>query len=270
MKESKLEKLKFYSNILGKEMPLLVYLPENYEILGPLPVLYFLHGRNGNENIMSEVDINTKASEMIKNNKINPIIIVCPRMDNSRGLNSSIVCKEVVNPIDNRVVNIGMYEDYFIKEIIPLVDNTFNTIQSRNGRYIGGASAGGYIALHNAFRHPHLFSKVGGHMPALDLQFEDDDKIYFSDNVMWKKYDPIHICRNNPISLDIDIYLDAGDRDEGRFYEGCSVLHSMLQVNNMNSQNHIFPGNHSVEYIQSNFEKYLQFYCPYSAYGYKY
>lgn len=82
--------------------------------------------------------------------------------------------------------------------------NTFNTIQSKNG---------GYIALHNAFRHPHLFSKVGGHMPALDLQFEDDDKIYFSDDVMWKKYDPIHICKNNPISLDIDIYLDAGDRD---------------------------------------------------------
>lgn len=34
-------------------------------------------------------------------------------------------------------------------------------------RYIGGASAGGYTALHNAFRHQDKFSKVGGHMPAL-------------------------------------------------------------------------------------------------------
>ena len=176
MNKSKVEKVNFYSNVLGKEMPMLVYLPEGYNSLTPLPVLYFLHGRSGNENIMFELDINSKADQMIKDGEIKPMIIVCPRIENSRGVNSSLICKEVPNPEDNnRIINLGMYEDYFIKEIIPLTDKTFNTIKDRKGRYIGGASAGGYVALHNIFRHQDIFSKVGGHMPALELELEEDD-----------------------------------------------------------------------------------------------
>ncbi len=73
-----------------------------------------------------------------------------------------------------------------------------------------------------------------------------------------KNYDPIYIARNDNISSDIDVYLDAGDRDEGGFYEGCLILHKILQEKGVNSQNHIFTGNHSAEYIQSNIEKYLK------------
>ncbi|MCT4606013.1 MAG: alpha/beta hydrolase-fold protein [Marinisporobacter sp.] len=261
MNQSKVEKVNFYSHVLSKEMSLLAYLPERYNPLTPLPVLYFIHGRSGNENILFEMDINTKADQMIQNGEINPMIIVCPRIENSRGLNSSLICKEVSDPKDhNRIINLGMYEDYFIKEIIPLVDKTFNTIKGRKGRYIGGLSAGGYIALHNTLRHQHMFSKVGGHMPALELQLENEDKPYFKDMDVWDKYDPIYITKNNNISPHIHVYLDAGDQDEGRFYEGCSILHKVLKEKGINSQNHIFPGNHSAEYIQSNLEKYLKFY----------
>ncbi|CEJ73084.1 esterase [[Clostridium] sordellii] len=137
MSQSKVEILNFNSNILGKEMKVFVYLPEGYDNLTPLPVLYFLHGRSGNENIMFELDIKSKADKMIKNREINPMIIVCPRMENSRGLNSSLICKEVINIKDNRVINLGMYEDYFMKEIIPLIDKSFNTINDRKQRFIG-------------------------------------------------------------------------------------------------------------------------------------
>ncbi len=71
-----------------------------------------------------------------------------------------------------------MYEDYFIKEIVPLTDKTFNTIKDRKGRYIEGVSAGGYVALHNIFRHQHMFSKIRGDMPALELRLEDENKPY--------------------------------------------------------------------------------------------
>ncbi len=261
MVKSKVEKVSFYSKVLGKEMAILVYLPECYNSLTPLPVLYFLHGRSGSENLMLEMDINTKADEMIKKMEIKPMIIVCPRIENSRGLNSSLICKEVPDPGDNnRSINLGMYEDYFMKEIVPLTDKTFNTIKDRKGRYIGGISAGGYVALHNTFRHQLMFSKVGGHMPALELKLEDEDKPYFKDMGVWEKYDPIYIARNNNISSDLDVYLDAGDKDEGGFYEGCSILHKILKGKGISSQNHVFTGNHSAEYIQSNIEKYLKFY----------
>ena len=57
----KVEKVDLYSNILEKEMSMLVYLPTTYNHLDSLPVLYFLHQRRGDENIMFEIDIHTTA-----------------------------------------------------------------------------------------------------------------------------------------------------------------------------------------------------------------
>jgi enterochelin esterase-like enzyme len=259
MNKSKVETINYQSNILGKEMFLSVYLPQGYRQITSLPVLYFLHGRTGDENIMFDADINTTADRMIRNKEIEPMIIVCPRIENSRGINSSIICKEVKD-LHNRIINIGMYEDYFIQETIPFIDKTFNTINDRKGRFIGGASAGGYAALHYAFRHQDMFIKVGGHMPAIELKLEEEDKPYFQDVKSWRKYDPINIARNNNITLDIDVYLDAGDKDEGEFYKGCSILYNILKEKGINSQNYVFPGHHNVEYIKSNIEKYIKFY----------
>ena len=132
----KVEKVDLYSNILEKEMSMLVYLPTTYNHLDSLPVLYFLHQRRGDENIMFEIDIHTTADKLIETGKIEPMIIVCPRMENSRGVNSSIVCKEIPDPVkSHRTIHLGRYEDYFIDEIIPFIDKTFKTINDRKGRY---------------------------------------------------------------------------------------------------------------------------------------
>ena len=259
--ESKVEIVSFYSKILGKDVLMWVYLPEGYNEITPLPVLYFLHGRSGDEHIMFELEINTKADSLISNGEIGPMIIVCPRIENSRGLNSSLISEEVPDAgYGNGIINLGRYEDYFMDEVVPLIDSKFNTIKDRNGRYVGGASAGGYAALHYAFRHQDMFSKVGGHMPAIELELAEEDRPYFKDMDVWDKYDPICIARNNRISNDLCVYLDAGDKDEGRFYEGCSVLHKILKEKGVNSENHVFSGHHNAEYIKSNMEKYLIFY----------
>ena len=257
----KVEKVDLYSNILEKEMSMLVYLPTTYNHLNSLPVLYFLHQRRGDENIMFEIDIHTTADKLIETGKIEPMIIVCPRMENSRGVNSSIVCKEIPDPVkSHRTIHSGRYEDYFIDEIIPFIDKTFKTINDRKGRYIGGASAGGYTALHNAFRHQDKFSKVGGHMPALLLELENEYKSFYRDMNDWEKYDPLYIAKHNDISSEMKVYLDAGEKDEGRFYEGGSILHNMLKKKGVNTQNYLFPGHHNTEYVQSNVSKYLEFY----------
>ena len=240
MSESNIKNINFHSDILYKD---------------------FLHGRSGNESIMYDLNINVKADEMIENGKIKPLVIVCPRIENSRGVNSSSISKEVLSPGNSGIIiNVGMYEDYFIKEVIPLIDKEFNTIKTKEGRYIGGISAGGYAALHNSFRHQDLFSKVGGHMPAMELTLEEEDTPYFKDMSVWEKYDPITIAKNNEISKDIKVYLDAGNQDEGHFYEGCKVLQEILDKKQITSQNHIYEGHHNGEYIISNLEKYLEFY----------
>lgn len=258
MKISRIEKVIIQSKSLNKEMSMLVYLPCGYDEGEAFPTLYFMHGRSGNENFITNIDLNIVSDRLIEASRIRPMIIVCPNMDNSRGINSSLDCKEVLDPL-NRTINIGMYEDYFINEVVPEIDKRYKTIRNRDGRYIGGASAGGYIALHNAFRHPDLFSKIGGHMPAVELQLEDEDNAYFQHEGDWGKYDPITIAKEMTCA-DFKVYLDAGDKDEGGFYEGCSILNNILKEKGIESQNHVFKGHHNVEYIKSNIEKYMLFY----------
>lgn len=245
-----------YSKYLQKDMSISLYIPNGYEDIN-LPVLYFLHGRNGDEKILTQLGIDKVADDLIKQKVIKPLIVVCPNMDNSRGINSSDKYSEVCGKYGT--VHKGMYEGYFIEEVIPHIDAKYKTLKNRNSRYIGGISAGGYTALHNGFRHPDLFSKVGGHMPAIDMSYADEDECYFSDEKMWEKYDPITLSKEQNIE-DLQVYLDDGDQDEGQFYLACEKLYELLRNKNVNVENHVFKGHHDRNYVMSNLKSYLQFY----------
>ena len=71
----KIDKIQIYSNALNKEMNIAIYVPEEYKETN-LPVLYFLHGRTGNENILQQLKIDDVASKLIKEKIIQPMIIV--------------------------------------------------------------------------------------------------------------------------------------------------------------------------------------------------
>lgn len=245
-----------HSGILGKDMNLAVYCPDGYENTN-LPVLYFLHGRSGNKTLLQWLGIDKTADELISTGEIKPFIIVCPNLDNSRGINSSDTYREIRGRYG--MVHQGRYEDYLIREVIPYIDNTFHTVINREGRYIGGISSGGYTALYIGLRYQELFSKVGGHMPAIDLSYADEDEPYFADEAMWLKYDPVTIAENG-IFEDTKVFLDDGKDDEGQFFRTCDKLYSILKAKGVDVQNHLFTGSHNGEYVLRNKKTYLCFY----------
>lgn len=88
---------------------------------------------------MYEVELDRAADEMIDDGTIKPLIIVCPSIENSKGMNTLALCREILNPGDsNRKIHLGMYEDYLIKDVVSTIDSTYSTINNRNGRYIAG------------------------------------------------------------------------------------------------------------------------------------
>lgn len=259
---SRIERLNLYSDFLKKRMGLNIYMPNSYGNHDCFPVLYFLHGRSGSEDIIFDLDILRSVDALICEKVIKPLIIVCPRLENSRGINSALTTKVVKSLHSNGLtINLGRYEDYFIKEVIPFIDRSYKTINSKKGRFIGGVSAGGYSALNYGLRYSNLFSKIGGHMPVLELELDQEDTPYFNTIDIWKKNNPLYIAKECVISPDCQIYLDAGNKDEGEFYNGCLELHNILIDRNITVQNHIFEGHHNIEYIKSNLEKYLTFYA---------
>ena len=77
MNNSRIDTIKIESKALGKMMAATVYVPANY--IDGLPVLYFMHGRSGDENIIHALDIQSVADKMIGEGRI-PMLIVrtCP------------------------------------------------------------------------------------------------------------------------------------------------------------------------------------------------
>src|SRR6185436_2611345 len=139
---------------LGKELKFAILLPPSYQTdtKRRYPVLYFLHGMNGNEHEFERRGVAAAVNKMRDEGKIGEMIIVSPAGGNSFYLNS----KSGV-----------LYEDAIIKDLIPYIEKTYRVIGTPATRSIQGISMGGWGALLLAFKHPEMFSTVTTHCAAL-------------------------------------------------------------------------------------------------------
>lgn len=244
------QRVTFHSETLNRDYAFNIYFPPGYEDGGSYPVLYMLHGTGGNENQwMPDLGLDAAADRLIAENKIHPLVIVTPQIGSSYGLNT-----------EER----GRYSDYLLEELIPYIDAHYSTDASGQSRYIGGLSMGGWAALHHAFLQPELFSKAGGHSPALWIDYWGET----GDLRQWLYPDEETRLARDPLSLadskelpGLSVYLDSGQGDGYRFYEGAEILYNKLLDKNVSVEYHLWPGGHNQEYWSSHVEDYLLFYA---------
>ncbi|WP_410770406.1 alpha/beta hydrolase [Fontibacillus sp. BL9] len=255
----------FYSESLQKEMHMSVYLPPHYNAQDEYPVLYVLHSYTVNESQwFNTLKITETADALISSGKIEPMIIVAPRINNSFGVNSSDVSGYSAasgKPEDAGVLHTGKYEDYISKDVVEFVDTHFNTIKSRQARYLGGTSMGGFAALHIGFKHPEVYGKVGGHSPALFVgdMWEPLEKLVFPNADARANNDPLALAASRKLNK-LSIYLDYGDQDD--FKAAIDKLEGILKGAKTKSYElHVAPGGrHDDAYWSSQLENYLLFY----------
>ena len=70
MIKSRIDTIEIQSRTLGKTMAVTIYVPTNF--CEGLPVLYFMHGRSGDESIIHALDIQTVADRMIADGRMKP------------------------------------------------------------------------------------------------------------------------------------------------------------------------------------------------------
>jgi enterochelin esterase-like enzyme len=229
------ENITFHSDSLKKDMPSNIYLPKGYDKQIKYPVLYLISYSGGTENaIIPNLGLQDKADQFITDKKIKPLIIVT--------INLEFNFKDET------------YENYIMKDLISYIDSHYSSISSKEGRYIGGFSAGGSVALTLGLGHPDIFSKVGGHSASIDL----DESVYTYPTVEFKKtHDPFLLASSGKLS-GTSVHLDCGEQDD--IYIADETLYKKLQEQHVTVEFHHREGAHDTTYWTSQLEDYLMFY----------
>ena len=254
--EAGLELTEFDSELLGKKMAVYVYLPPGYRTDKTYPVVYLLHGYSNNEIEWFDYHhLNAVADRLIAEGKIEPVVIVAPRMDNSWGIDSGK--PQMLGPTPRRALYNGPYETYFLKEVMYLVESRYNVSKNAEGRSIGGISMGGFAALHIGFRHPELFAKIGAHSAALAGTQIPEFFLYTKEQKR-SEYDPLELAKTSKLDGN-KIFIDCGEQDG--FFAGDTKLRDILTGRNLKVTFYSAPGAHTAAYWHPNLERYLLFYA---------
>jgi len=136
------------SATLGGERIFAVLLPTNYaESEQRYPVLYLFHGGGQDHTaFMARTGFPAMARQ-------HEMIVVMPAADRNYTSQSSEAQ--------------ARYHDFVASELVDYVDSHYRTIDSQQGRAIGGISMGGRIAIMTALQHPARFGLVGAFSPAV-------------------------------------------------------------------------------------------------------
>jgi enterochelin esterase-like enzyme len=131
----------------------LVLLPEGYSFSDKkYPVIYWLHGGNGNSR--EGAWMCEKMKEAMKKGDMPQSIVVFVQGLPVGWYNNS---RDSTMPV----------EDVIIRDLIPYIDANYRTINKREARAIEGMSMGGYGSLHLGFKYPELFGVVSSIAPGI-------------------------------------------------------------------------------------------------------
>jgi enterochelin esterase-like enzyme len=232
--EGRIEKGQFFSAIIGNDQPYRVFLPPCYADEGKrYPVLYLLHGYPFDDSHWDDIGIDEAASAGIANGTLPSFIIAMPAADNE-------------GTFTYTSGGPGSFEAVLMDEFLPFIDATYATQANAAGRAIGGMSRGGVWSLEIAFRNPDMFSAVGGHSAALNV------------NRAPPVYDPLFLASDPAIRV-LRIYLDVGRNDWA--LPGMDNLHSALVAAGVIHDYYLFEGSHDDGYWTAHVTDYLAFYA---------
>jgi len=256
------ECLSLRSQILGHAVAYCVLLPPGYdgENTRRYPVLYFLHGLGDNEQMFLHSGGWNLTEDLWEQHQLGEFLIVTPAGDSNFYINSR----------DGR----RRYEDFFLQEFLPFIENRYRTRAGHAFRGIAGISMGGYGALRLAFRHPELFGSVSAHSAALieklpavaladsgqtaSLRILGDVFGSPPDRAFWDRNNPLMLARTAHLA-GLKIYFDCGSEDNFGFHAGAKALNNLLASRRIPHEFHLYPGGHNWPYFAEHLPASLQF-----------
>jgi enterochelin esterase-like enzyme len=247
---SDLVEFKFFSPLLDKEMPALVYLPPGYyNTQRRYPVLYMLSGFAGDYREWATYGLCEIADALMRGGVVQPMIIVMPEGEKSWWFNHAPVEGSDGKP----------YGDYVWRDVVGFADETLRTLPQRSSRAIGGLSSGGQAALMLALTHPEIFSVAGAHSPS--IRGADGSLPIFGTPDYFKQYDPLWLMQNRDSWRQISIWIDRG-REDTQWGTAITHLHSTMNALGVAHEfQDQWAGKHEADYWSAHLSDYLKWYA---------
>ena len=258
------------SQILGKGKHYSIYLPPGYSSSErTYPVVYLLHGGgqgpvvNKHKSWIQHGDLQRIVDSAIHKGTLSPMIIVMPNAEMTYYMNN--------------INGDYQFEDFFIKELIPHIEQNYRCRTEKRYRAIAGLSMGGFGALLYSLHHPTLFSasaslsgavRTDEQINALSHQQflrrfqialgkikEGEERI----TDFWNSNSILYLIENmtEEQKNQVQFYIDIGDDDY--LYKGNSILHIMMRDANIDHEYRVRDGGHNWEYWRSGLEDALSF-----------
>jgi len=195
----------FRSAALLRDMRYRVILPVAIAPGRKLPVVYLLHGADGDSRDWSNYSEVAQYAEA-------GLILIMPQGDYSYYVNA------VKRPGDR-------YEDYIVQDLISDVEAKFPAARDRAHRAIVGVSMGGFGAIKIELTHPDLFVFAGALSPAIDVprrpfslrrinqSWEFRSLFGSSDSEERRSRDPFFIARKGNPDQAPYIFMTCGEGD---------------------------------------------------------
>lgn len=250
------------SAILGRAVNYCVDRPADYASSAKrYPVLYFFHGMFEDERSWAERGGKEIFDDMLAKGQLGPFLVAMPDAGKTF----------YVNSFDGK----DRYEDFFVQEFIPYIDQHYRTVTGPAGRGLFGVSMGGFGSLHIGLRHAALFGAVSAQSAALLPKFPNP----FPATRRWQFYAQVlqgpfgsplneaYFEANNPITLaehpetfpNLKLYFDCGDHDRYGFQEGNQLLDQVLTSKHFPHQFELRDGDHGWSYEEQYMQYALQF-----------
>jgi S-formylglutathione hydrolase FrmB len=253
------------SKALKRTVKYTIYLPADYETANrTYPVVYLLHGyTDDNTGWLQFGEVNRYADKAIADGTIPPMIIVMPNADSSWYINS----------YDGK----EKYEDFFIKEFIPHIEQAYRAKTDKRYRGVAGLSMGGYGTMIYAIKYPQLFSAAAALSAAV---FPDEDLTSMPDDnyervfgqlygrglkgkdrlsKTWEANSVLGLIQSKTTDdlNKVRYWIDCGD-DDG-LSKGNSLMHIALMEKNVPHEFRVRDGAHNWTYWRTGITNALNF-----------
>ncbi|MBN1952590.1 MAG: hypothetical protein JW801_15410 [Bacteroidales bacterium] len=248
------ETISVHSAILNEGLGVTVILPADYDSSTcRYPSVYLLHGFGGDHGSwINRCRIENIIDSLQLTDKLQDCIYILPDGRNSY----------YINNFDSSY----RYMDFFIGELVPLIDAKYRTCNDQAKRAVMGMSMGGFGSVILSVKHPEIF----GISISLSGALRNENQFlslsdYSYDKFFLKVFGPRsaepsgtsqHWKENSPYCL-IDS-LSAKELGEVKWYIDCGLDDSLLPANEafhellmrykIPHEYHVRPGSHSWEY----------------------